>query len=103
MAKYAERRYVLHKEDLDPYRVCGAVKTRDLTALLQLYAEGEDLAKPTALPEGQVRPAVCPAGHPWSHLDTKTTSLVCIHIQIGITKTVQAPCRQLKPMTIPNA
>ncbi|XP_031435941.1 arf-GAP with SH3 domain, ANK repeat and PH domain-containing protein 3 [Clupea harengus] len=53
VAKYAERRYVLHKEDLDPYRVCGAVKTRDLTALLQLYAEGEDLAKPTALPEGQ--------------------------------------------------
>ncbi|XP_076151656.1 arf-GAP with SH3 domain, ANK repeat and PH domain-containing protein 3 [Alosa pseudoharengus] len=55
VAKYAERRYVLRKDDSepDPYRVHDTVKTRDLTALLQLYAEGEDLAKPTALPEGQ--------------------------------------------------
>ncbi|XP_041961323.1 arf-GAP with SH3 domain, ANK repeat and PH domain-containing protein 3 [Alosa sapidissima] len=55
VAKYAERRYVLRKDDSEPdqYRVHDTVKTRDLTALLQLYAEGEDLAKPTALPEGQ--------------------------------------------------
>uniref|UniRef100_A0A8C9W3G2 ArfGAP with SH3 domain, ankyrin repeat and PH domain 3 n=1 Tax=Scleropages formosus TaxID=113540 RepID=A0A8C9W3G2_SCLFO len=46
MAKYAERRYVLHKQDGDLYRVYDAVKARDLTALLQLFAEGEDLAKP---------------------------------------------------------
>ncbi|XP_062378617.1 arf-GAP with SH3 domain, ANK repeat and PH domain-containing protein 3 [Sardina pilchardus] len=53
VAKYAERRYVLRKEDSDPYRVHDVVKTRDLTALLQLYAEGDDLAKPTALPDAQ--------------------------------------------------
>uniref|UniRef100_A0A8C9QZB2 ArfGAP with SH3 domain, ankyrin repeat and PH domain 3 n=1 Tax=Scleropages formosus TaxID=113540 RepID=A0A8C9QZB2_SCLFO len=53
MAKYAERRYVLHKQDGDLYRVYDAVKARDLTALLQLFAEGEDLAKPAAVPEAQ--------------------------------------------------
>ncbi|KAG9333558.1 hypothetical protein JZ751_011395 [Albula glossodonta] len=52
VAKYAERRYVLRKEDDDPCRVHDAVKSRDLTALLQLYAEGEDLAKPMTLPQG---------------------------------------------------
>uniref|UniRef100_A0A3P9A4K1 ArfGAP with SH3 domain, ankyrin repeat and PH domain 3 n=1 Tax=Esox lucius TaxID=8010 RepID=A0A3P9A4K1_ESOLU len=55
VAKYAERRYVLRRdrEDGDPWRVSHAVKNRDLTALLQLYAQGEDLAKPLVLPEGQ--------------------------------------------------
>ncbi|KAG7465980.1 hypothetical protein MATL_G00159960 [Megalops atlanticus] len=52
VAKYVERRYVLRKDDGDPHRVYDAVKTRDLTSLLQLYAEGEDLAKPMATPEG---------------------------------------------------
>uniref|UniRef100_A0A4W5M1G3 ArfGAP with SH3 domain, ankyrin repeat and PH domain 3 n=1 Tax=Hucho hucho TaxID=62062 RepID=A0A4W5M1G3_9TELE len=50
MAKYVERRYVLHRdrdrEDGEPWRVYDAVRSRDLTALLQLYAQGEDLAKP---------------------------------------------------------
>uniref|UniRef100_A0A673YVI5 ArfGAP with SH3 domain, ankyrin repeat and PH domain 3 n=1 Tax=Salmo trutta TaxID=8032 RepID=A0A673YVI5_SALTR len=58
VAKYVERRYVLHRdrdrEDGEPWRVYDAVRSRDLTALLQLYAQGEDLAKPLALPEGQV-------------------------------------------------
>uniref|UniRef100_A0A4W5N679 ArfGAP with SH3 domain, ankyrin repeat and PH domain 3 n=1 Tax=Hucho hucho TaxID=62062 RepID=A0A4W5N679_9TELE len=57
VAKYAERRYVLRRdrdrEEGEPWRVYDAVRSRDLTALLQLYAQGEDLAKPLAQPEGQ--------------------------------------------------
>ncbi|XP_024001984.1 arf-GAP with SH3 domain, ANK repeat and PH domain-containing protein 3 isoform X1 [Salvelinus sp. IW2-2015] len=55
VAKYAERRYVLRRdrEEGEPWRVYDAVRSRDLTALLQLYAHGEDLAKPLAQPEGQ--------------------------------------------------
>lgn len=55
MAKYAERRYVLRREETDPARLYDAVRSRDLTSLLQLYAEGADLAKPLVLPDGQVR------------------------------------------------
>lgn len=54
MAKYVERRYVLPKEHSEPLRVYDAVKSRDLTSLLQLYAEGESLSKPTAVPDQQV-------------------------------------------------
>ncbi|KAK0155677.1 Arf-GAP with SH3 domain, ANK repeat and PH domain-containing protein 3 [Merluccius polli] len=53
VAKYAERRYVMRREDADPCRAYNAVRGRDLTSLLQLYAEGEDLAKPLKLPDGQ--------------------------------------------------
>ncbi|XP_028833301.1 arf-GAP with SH3 domain, ANK repeat and PH domain-containing protein 3 isoform X2 [Denticeps clupeoides] len=53
LAKYAERRYVLPKEEPDPLPVYDAIKSRDIRALLQLYAEGEDLSKSVALPEGQ--------------------------------------------------
>ncbi|KAL4624168.1 hypothetical protein GN956_G18569 [Arapaima gigas] len=53
VAKYAERRYVVRKQDDNPCRLFDAIKTRDLTALLQLFAEREDLARPTAMPEGQ--------------------------------------------------
>ncbi|KAK1793226.1 hypothetical protein P4O66_011416 [Electrophorus voltai] len=52
-AKYVERRYVFPKEITESLRVYEAVKTRDLLALLQLYAEGEDLSKPIATPEHQ--------------------------------------------------
>uniref|UniRef100_A0AAY3ZVV6 ArfGAP with SH3 domain, ankyrin repeat and PH domain 3 n=1 Tax=Denticeps clupeoides TaxID=299321 RepID=A0AAY3ZVV6_9TELE len=45
LAKYAERRYVLPKEEPDPLPVYDAIKSRDIRALLQLYAEGEDLSK----------------------------------------------------------
>lgn len=55
MAKYVERRYVLRREEADPSRLYDAVKSRDLTFLLQLYAEGADLAKPLVLPDGQVK------------------------------------------------
>ncbi|XP_037652696.1 arf-GAP with SH3 domain, ANK repeat and PH domain-containing protein 3 isoform X1 [Sebastes umbrosus] len=53
VAKYAERRYVLRREEADPGRLYDAVKSRDLTSLLQLYAEGADLSKPITVPEGQ--------------------------------------------------
>ncbi|KAG7254684.1 hypothetical protein CRUP_030908, partial [Coryphaenoides rupestris] len=53
VAKYAERRYVVRREDADPCRAYAAVRGRDLPALIQLYAEGEDLAKPLKLPDGQ--------------------------------------------------
>ncbi|KAG7224146.1 hypothetical protein INR49_019881 [Caranx melampygus] len=53
VAKYAERRYVLRREDADPGRLYDAVRSRDLTSLLQLYAEGADLVKPPTLPDGQ--------------------------------------------------
>lgn len=55
MAKYAERRYVLRREEADPARLYDAVRGRDINSLLQLYAEGADLAKPLTLPEGQVK------------------------------------------------
>lgn len=55
MAKYAERRYVVRREEADPGRLYDAVRSRDLTSLLQLYAEGADLAKPLTLPDGQVQ------------------------------------------------
>lgn len=54
VAKYAERRYVVRKEEADPCRLHDAVRSRDLTSLLQLYAEGAELSKPLTLPEGQV-------------------------------------------------
>ncbi|KGL77147.1 Arf-GAP with SH3 domain, ANK repeat and PH domain-containing protein 3, partial [Tinamus guttatus] len=37
----------------DPRRVCECIPTRDLLALLQAFAEGHDLTKPLASPEGQ--------------------------------------------------
>ena len=55
VAKYVDRRYVVRREDGDPCRAYGAVRGHDLTSLLQLYAEGEDLAKPLKLPDGQVQ------------------------------------------------
>lgn len=56
VAKYAERRYILPKEHSEVYHVYDTVRSKDLTSLLQLYAEGEDLSKPVATPDGQVRP-----------------------------------------------
>ncbi|MBN3325207.1 ASAP3 protein, partial [Atractosteus spatula] len=53
VAKYAERRYVQRSGDEDSYRLYDAIKSRDITTLLQIYAEGEDLTKPVAIPEGQ--------------------------------------------------
>ncbi|XP_016893766.1 arf-GAP with SH3 domain, ANK repeat and PH domain-containing protein 3 [Cynoglossus semilaevis] len=53
VSKYAERKYVLRREETDPCRLYDTVRSRDLTSLLQLYAEGVDLTKPLVLPDGQ--------------------------------------------------
>uniref|UniRef100_A0A8C5FCT9 ArfGAP with SH3 domain, ankyrin repeat and PH domain 3 n=1 Tax=Gadus morhua TaxID=8049 RepID=A0A8C5FCT9_GADMO len=47
VAKYVDRRYVVRREDgREPCRAYAAVRGRDITSLLQLYAEGEDLRQP---------------------------------------------------------
>ncbi|XP_067167789.1 arf-GAP with SH3 domain, ANK repeat and PH domain-containing protein 3 isoform X2 [Apteryx mantelli] len=53
VAKYMERRYVQKGGRDDPHRLWEAIRARDLLALLQAFAEGHDLAKPLASPEGQ--------------------------------------------------
>ncbi|NWJ11290.1 ASAP3 protein, partial [Crypturellus undulatus] len=53
VAKYMERRYVQKGGRDDPQRLCEAIRTRDLLALLQAFAEGHDLTKPLAGLEGQ--------------------------------------------------
>ncbi|PKK19078.1 ArfGAP with SH3 domain, ankyrin repeat and PH domain 3 [Columba livia] len=53
VAKYMERRYVQKSGRDDPHCLWDAIRTRDLLALLQAFAEGHDLAKPLASPEGQ--------------------------------------------------
>ncbi|KAM6917696.1 arf-GAP with SH3 domain, ANK repeat and PH domain-containing protein 3 isoform 2-T2 [Lycodopsis pacificus] len=53
VAKYAERRYVLRREEADPGRLYDAVRSHNLTSLLQLYAEGADISKPLTLSDGQ--------------------------------------------------
>uniref|UniRef100_A0A8C3ARB7 ArfGAP with SH3 domain, ankyrin repeat and PH domain 3 n=1 Tax=Cyclopterus lumpus TaxID=8103 RepID=A0A8C3ARB7_CYCLU len=80
VAKYAERRYVLRREEADPGRLHDAVRSHDLTSLLQLYAEGADVSKPLTLPDGQVRlistPAfladLCPVGVGINCLEKRT-------------------------------
>lgn len=58
MAKYMERRYVQKTPGQDnPHSLWEAIRARDLLALLKAFAEGHDLTKPLASPEGQVRPA----------------------------------------------
>lgn len=74
VAKYAERRYVLRREEADPGWLYDAVRSHELASLLQLYAEGADISKPLATPDGQVRiiygrqwdsaPAFLPQGSP---------------------------------------
>ncbi|XP_061551421.1 arf-GAP with SH3 domain, ANK repeat and PH domain-containing protein 3 isoform X1 [Phycodurus eques] len=53
VAKYAERRYVLRREATEPGQLYDAVKSRDLTSLLQLFAEGADLTRPLSANDGQ--------------------------------------------------
>ncbi|TRY99324.1 hypothetical protein DNTS_029690 [Danionella cerebrum] len=53
VAKYAERRYILPKEDGEAYRVYETVRSKDIMSLLQLYAEGEDLSKPVTAHDRQ--------------------------------------------------
>uniref|UniRef100_A0A674MFZ2 ArfGAP with SH3 domain, ankyrin repeat and PH domain 3 n=1 Tax=Takifugu rubripes TaxID=31033 RepID=A0A674MFZ2_TAKRU len=58
VAKYAERRYVMRREEADPSRLYDTVRSRDLTSLLQLYAEGADLSKPLGVKETALHLAV---------------------------------------------
>lgn len=60
VAKYMERRYVQRGGRDEPHRLWDAIRTRDLLALLQAFAEGHDLAKPLVTPEGQVSPPGAP-------------------------------------------
>uniref|UniRef100_A0A8C2TXD3 ArfGAP with SH3 domain, ankyrin repeat and PH domain 3 n=1 Tax=Coturnix japonica TaxID=93934 RepID=A0A8C2TXD3_COTJA len=53
VAKYMERRFVQRGGPSDPHRLRDAIHNRDLLALLQAFAEGHDLTKPLAIPEGQ--------------------------------------------------
>uniref|UniRef100_A0A803YMM6 ArfGAP with SH3 domain, ankyrin repeat and PH domain 3 n=1 Tax=Meleagris gallopavo TaxID=9103 RepID=A0A803YMM6_MELGA len=53
VAKYMERRFVQRGGASEPHRLRDAIHNRDLLALLQAFAEGHDLAKPLASPEGQ--------------------------------------------------
>lgn len=53
VAKYMERRFVQRGGPSEPHRLRDAIHNRDLLALLQAFAEGHDLAKPLASPEGQ--------------------------------------------------
>lgn len=57
VAKYMERRYVQKSGQDNPHGLWEAIQTRDLLALLKAFAEGHDLTKPLASPEGQVRSA----------------------------------------------
>uniref|UniRef100_A0A098LZB4 Arf-GAP with SH3 domain, ANK repeat and PH domain-containing protein 3 n=1 Tax=Hypsiglena sp. JMG-2014 TaxID=1550645 RepID=A0A098LZB4_9SAUR len=53
MAKYMERKYVHKATKEDPCRVWEAIRSRDLLALLQAFAEGHNLSTPLMSPEGQ--------------------------------------------------
>ncbi|XP_063167863.1 arf-GAP with SH3 domain, ANK repeat and PH domain-containing protein 3 isoform X2 [Candoia aspera] len=53
MAKYMERKYVHKSTKEEPYRLWEAIRSRDLLALLQAFAEGHDLSKPLVSPDGQ--------------------------------------------------
>ncbi|XP_019345776.1 arf-GAP with SH3 domain, ANK repeat and PH domain-containing protein 3 isoform X1 [Alligator mississippiensis] len=53
VAKYMERKFVQKTGREDPHRLWEAVRSRDVLALLQAFAEGHDLGKPLATPDGQ--------------------------------------------------
>lgn len=54
VAKYVDRKYIQKNSDEDMWRLHDAIRNRDITTLVQIYVEGEDLAKPVAMPDGQV-------------------------------------------------
>ncbi|XP_077193918.1 arf-GAP with SH3 domain, ANK repeat and PH domain-containing protein 3 isoform X2 [Paroedura picta] len=53
MAKYMERKYVHKAGKEDPCRLPEAIRSGDLLALLQAFAEGLDLTRPLSSPESQ--------------------------------------------------
>ncbi|MGH0143191.1 UNVERIFIED_CONTAM: hypothetical protein FKN15_035303 [Acipenser sinensis] len=53
VAKYVDRKYIQKNSDEDMWRLHDAIRNRDITTLVQVCVEGEDLAKPVAMPDGQ--------------------------------------------------
>ncbi|XP_030360159.1 arf-GAP with SH3 domain, ANK repeat and PH domain-containing protein 3 isoform X2 [Strigops habroptila] len=82
VAKYMERRYVQKSGREDPHRLWEAIRGRDLLALLQAFAEGQDLAKPLASPEGQ-DPGELALHMAVRHADRSSLPLVDFIIQNG--------------------
>ncbi|KFM05452.1 Arf-GAP with SH3 domain, ANK repeat and PH domain-containing protein 3, partial [Aptenodytes forsteri] len=82
VAKYMERRYVQKSGRDDPHRLWEAIRARDLLALLQAFAEGHDLAKPLASPEGQ-DPGELALHMAVRHADRSSLPLVDFIIQNG--------------------
>ncbi|XP_010139217.1 PREDICTED: arf-GAP with SH3 domain, ANK repeat and PH domain-containing protein 3, partial [Buceros rhinoceros silvestris] len=82
VTKYMERRYVQKSGRDDPHRLWEAIRARDLLALLQAFAEGHDLAKPLASPEGQDLGEL-PLHMAVRHADRSSLPLVDFIIQNG--------------------
>ncbi|XP_075294086.1 arf-GAP with SH3 domain, ANK repeat and PH domain-containing protein 3 isoform X2 [Opisthocomus hoazin] len=83
VAKYMERRYVQKSGRDDPHRLWEAIRARDLLALLQAFAEGHDLAKPLASPEGQQDAGELALHVAVRHADRSSLPLVDFIIQNG--------------------
>uniref|UniRef100_A0A8C9N0J3 Arf-GAP with SH3 domain, ANK repeat and PH domain-containing protein 3 n=1 Tax=Serinus canaria TaxID=9135 RepID=A0A8C9N0J3_SERCA len=82
MAKYMERRYVQKSSQDNPHGLWEAIQARDLLALLKAFAEGHDLAKPLASPEGQDAGEL-PLHMAVRHADRSSLPLVDFIIQNG--------------------
>ncbi|XP_061870670.1 arf-GAP with SH3 domain, ANK repeat and PH domain-containing protein 3 isoform X2 [Colius striatus] len=82
VAKYMERRFVQRSGRAEPHRLWEAIRARDLPALLQAFAEGHDLAKPLASPEGQ-DPGELALHMAVRHADRSSLPLVDFIIQNG--------------------
>ncbi|XP_015504954.1 arf-GAP with SH3 domain, ANK repeat and PH domain-containing protein 3 isoform X2 [Parus major] len=82
MAKYMERRYVQKSGQDNPHGLWEAIQARDLLALLKAFAEGHDLTKPLASPEGQDAGEL-PLHMAVRHADRSSLPLVDFIIQNG--------------------
>ncbi|XP_030146299.4 arf-GAP with SH3 domain, ANK repeat and PH domain-containing protein 3 [Taeniopygia guttata] len=82
MAKYMERRYVQKSSQDNPHSLWEAIQARDLLALLKAFADGHDLTKPLASPEGQDAGEL-PLHMAVRHADRSSLPLVDFIIQNG--------------------
>ncbi|XP_053854872.1 arf-GAP with SH3 domain, ANK repeat and PH domain-containing protein 3 isoform X1 [Vidua macroura] len=82
MAKYMERRYVQKSSQDNPHGLWEAIQARDLLALLKAFADGHDLTKPLASPEGQDAGEL-PLHVAVRHADRSSLPLVDFIIQNG--------------------
>ncbi|OWK54160.1 Arf-GAP with SH3 domain, ANK repeat and PH domain-containing protein 2 [Lonchura striata] len=81
-AKYMERRYVQKSSQDNPHSLWEAIQARDLLALLKAFADGHDLTKPLASPEGQDAGEL-PLHMAVRHADRSSLPLVDFIIQNG--------------------